>query len=194
MDNDPTLAAAVPGLVRSSWLDRLFHRRRANTRTGSRRNIAAHYDLGNSFYSHWLDAGLTYSSGIHMSPTVTLEAAQEVKYERILAALDLSPDHSLLEIGCGWGQLAETAAASVASVTGITLSQQQLEAARTRIQRAGLADRADIRLQDYRETAGSFDRIASIEMIEAVGEENWPTYFQTIAERLKPGGKAVIQG
>lgn len=193
MDSEQALAAAAPDLVRSGWPDRIFHRKRANTRTGSRRNIAAHYDLGNAFYRLWLDAGLTYSSGIYVSPTATLEAAQTEKYNRILAALDVHAYHDVLEIGCGWGGFVEVAAERAATVTGITISEQQFEEASVRVARAGLTGRARIRLEDYRDTVGSFDRIASIEMIEAVGEENWPIYFDKFADRLKAGGKAVIQ-
>jgi cyclopropane-fatty-acyl-phospholipid synthase len=193
MDNEQAVVAAAPRLDRSGWPDRLFHRNRANTRTGSRRNIAAHYDLGNAFYRLWLDPGLTYSSGIYTSPVSTLEAAQKEKYDRILAALDVQAGHDLLEIGCGWGGFAEAAAERAATVLGITISEQQFEEAHARIVRAGLASRARIRLEDYRDTVGSFDRIASIEMIEAVGEENWPIYFDKFADRLKAGGKAVIQ-
>lgn len=193
MDNEAALAAALPRLVRSGRSDRVFHRRRPNTPSGSRRNIAAHYDLGNTFYGLWLDAGLTYSSGLYATPDVTLEAAQHAKNDRILAALDVSQTHSILEIGCGWGGFVEAAAERAGSVTGITISRQQFEAATTRIARTRYASRAHIRLEDYRDTTGSFDRIASIEMIEAVGEENWPLYFRKIADRLKPGGKAVIQ-
>jgi cyclopropane-fatty-acyl-phospholipid synthase len=193
MDNAQALAAVAPGLDSSGWSDRIFHRKRANTRAGSRRNIAAHYDLGNAFYRLWLDPGLTYSSGIYASPAATLEAAQVEKCSRILAALDLRADHDVLEIGCGWGGFAEAAAQRAATVTGITISEQQFHEASSRMARAGLAGRARIRLEDYRDTAGSFDRIASIEMIEAVGEENWPIYFGCIADRLKAGGKAVLQ-
>jgi cyclopropane-fatty-acyl-phospholipid synthase len=193
LENEQALGTALPQLSRSGWRDRLFHRRRANSRAGSRRNIADHYDLGNAFYRLWLDAGLTYSSGIYTSSCASLEAAQEEKYHRILAALDLSRTHSVLEIGCGWGGFAVAAAARAASVRGITISRQQFEEATARVARAGLEGRAHIHLEDYRDTTGSFDRIASIEMIEAVGAENWPIYFQTIADRLKPGGKAVLQ-
>jgi cyclopropane-fatty-acyl-phospholipid synthase len=193
VDNEAAFLASVPSVVRSRWLDRLLHRRRANTRSGSRRNIAAHYDLGNEFYRLWLDADLNYSSGIYASACATLEEAQAEKHRRVLSALDLAADHDLLEIGCGWGGFVEAAARVCRRVTGITISRRQLEVARARMRRTGLASRASIRFEDYRDTTGSFDRIASIEMIEAVGEENWRTYFQTLSERLKPGGKAVIQ-
>ena len=193
MDSEQALASAVPSLIRSRWIDRIFHVQRANTVAGSRRNIAAHYDLGNEFYRLWLDPGMNYSSGIYAGAATSLEAAQGEKYRRILSALELTAGHDLLEIGCGWGGFAEAAANRGARVTGITISEEQFEEATGRIRRAGLADRACIRLEDYRGTAGTFDRIASIEMIEAVGEENWPIYFRSIADRLKPGGIAVIQ-
>lgn len=193
MENEAAFAKAAPTLVGSRWIDRIFHRRRANTRSGSRRNIAAHYDLGNAFYRLWLDAGLNYSSGVYASPHASLEDAQAEKYRRILSALELSSAHDLLEIGCGWGGFAEAAARACRSVTGITISQQQFDVAQARLARAGLAPRAQIRFEDYRDTRGTYDRIASIEMIEAVGEENWGTYFRTLSDRLKPGGKAVIQ-
>ena len=192
-DNDAALTAANRCLQRSSWRDRWFHSRRANTRSGSRRNIAAHYDLGNEFYRLWLDPGLTYSSGIYTGPQATLEAAQAEKYERILAALDLSGGHKLLEIGCGWGGFAEAAAVRGAHVTGITISREQFDEASARAARKTLNGHVQIRFEDYRETSGAYDRIASIEMIEAVGEDNWPAYFDVIRERLKPGGVAVLQ-
>lgn len=193
VDSEPALAAAAPRLLRTGWADRVFHRRRANTRTGSRRNIASHYDLGNAFYRLWLDAGLSYSSGIYVRPSASLDEAQAEKYARILQALELRPDHDVLEIGCGWGGFAELAAREAGSVTAITISREQFEEACARLQRSGHAARARVLLQDYRDTSGAFDRIASIEMIEAVGEEHWPRYFQCLADRLKPGGKAVIQ-
>jgi cyclopropane-fatty-acyl-phospholipid synthase len=193
MDSEQALSATMPSLIRSGWVDRLFHLQRANTPSGSRRNIAAHYDLGNEFYRLWLDPSLTYSSGIYTSPDAPLEVAQEEKYNRILSALELAVDHNLLEIGCGWGGFAVAAATRGATVTGITISEQQFQEATAKIMRRGLAHRARIRLEDYRDTVGVFDRIASIEMIEAVGEQNWPVYFRSIADRLTPGGVAVIQ-
>ena len=193
LDNQAKLAAALPGIIQSAPGDRKYHRRRANTRTGSRRNIAAHYDLGNAFYRLWLDASLSYSSGIYGSIDVTLEEAQVAKYACILDALDLRAGHDVLEIGCGWGALAEQLARAGTSVTAITISEQQHLAARDRIAAAGLCDKAKVELRDYRDTTGSFDRIVSVEMIEAVGEENWPAFFDVIARRLRPAGRAVIQ-
>jgi cyclopropane-fatty-acyl-phospholipid synthase len=193
LDSEPALPGVSRFLGGASWRDRFFHRSRANTRAGSRRNIRAHYDLGNSFYRLWLDDGMTYSSGIYRSDADTLEQAQAEKYARTLSALELAPHHRILEIGCGWGGFAEAAAAHVRHVTGITISDQQHEEATARMARHGLSDRVEIRLQDYRDATGTFERIASIEMIEAVGEEHWPTYFRAVADRLAPAGVGVVQ-
>ena len=193
LDNESALATAGPSLTRASRLDRIFHASRDNTRAGSRRNIAAHYDLGNEFYRLWLDAGMTYSSGIYADKHTTLDAAQNAKFDAILSALSLEPTHTLLEIGCGWGGLIERAARRGARTTGITLSSQQLEWARDLVAGADLDDIAEIRFEDYRDTKGTYDRIASVEMIEAVGEAHWPAYFQILSDRLVDGGIAVIQ-
>ncbi|MFN0219755.1 MAG: class I SAM-dependent methyltransferase [Hyphomicrobium sp.] len=171
--------------------DIIWHRRRENSLKGSRRNIAAHYDLGNDFYRLWLDPGMTYSSALYRDAAMSLEAAQNEKYNVVLDALGDIDGKTLLEIGCGWGGLAERAIARGASVVGVTLSTEQLNYARERLVKS--ADRADLSLQDYRATEGSFDAIASVEMIEAVGESHWPTYFKTLHDRLKPGGAAAIQ-
>ncbi len=193
-DNELPLARASGGFFqRARWSDRLFHRRRANTPKGSRRNISAHYDLGNDFYRLWLDPGMTYSSAIYSRKDMSLEEAQRQKHERILEALEIEPGQSLFEIGCGWGSLAQLATERGAEVTGITISRNQFDEARARISRLGLESKVDIRFEDYRASKGLFDRLASIEMIEAVGEDNWATYFKVIAERLKPGGVAVLQ-
>lgn len=191
--NQARLTAGMPGVLDSGWRDRSFHARNANTRVGSRRNIAAHYDLGNEFYEKWLDSSLTYSSGIYARPEATLEEAQATKYARILGGLDLRPGQRVLEIGCGWGALVEHLARAGGEVTAITISEQQHAAASSRIAAAGLADRARVEFRDYRDIVGSFDRIVSVEMIEAVGEENWPAFFDVVARRLRPGGRAVIQ-
>ncbi|MGC8469309.1 MAG: class I SAM-dependent methyltransferase, partial [Acetobacteraceae bacterium] len=170
------------------------HRLRRNSRSGARRNIRAHYDLGNDFYALWLDPSMTYSSAIFDTPDEPLEAAQARKFRRLCRAIGLAPGMRLLEIGCGWGRLAEIAAGEFgATVEAITLSPAQAEAARTRIGRAGLAERVRIREVDYREVAGDFDRIASVEMFEAVGEEYWPAFFATLRARLRPGGLAGLQ-
>jgi cyclopropane-fatty-acyl-phospholipid synthase len=172
----------------------LAHRAKANTRRGSRRNIEAHYDLGNEFYRLWLDAKMIYSSAIFGSTSATLEQAQDTKLRRIVDRLQLGGDDSVLEIGCGWGGLATTIAQnSAARVTGVTISPAQLDSARALVQEKSLGDRVELRLQDYRDIEGRFDRIVSIEMVEAVGREFMPRYFETIRERLKPGGLCVLQ-
>lgn len=178
----------------SRLIGRLRHALNANTLSGSRRNIAFHYDLGNEFYARWLDPSMTYSAGLMDSEDADLEAAQIAKYRRICDSLDLKPGDHVLEIGCGWGGFAEIAAGEYGlRVTGLTLSQEQLAFARARMERAGLADQVELRLQDYRDVEGQFDGIASIEMFEAVGEENWPVYFDTVRSRLKPGARAALQ-
>lgn len=179
--------------ARRLW-HRLDHLKRANTRDGSRRNIAAHYDLGNDFFRLWLDPSMTYSSALFADPGETLEAAQERKYRNLAAMLGLRSGMRVLEIGCGWGGFAEIAARDHGcQVLCLTLSQEQHDYARARIAAAGLSDRVEIRLQDYRDVTGRFDRIASIEMVEAVGEDNWPTYFGVLRDRLAPGGSAGVQ-
>ncbi|MBR0797552.1 class I SAM-dependent methyltransferase [Bradyrhizobium jicamae] len=165
-----------------------------NTRRGSRRNIRAHYDLGNDFYRRWLDPSMTYSSAIYTSSSRTLEQAQRNKLERITELLDLGGGEKVLEIGCGWGALARhIITAAGAEVTGLTLSTEQLGYAREQIAECGLAGNADLRLEDYRDTVGNFDRVVSIEMLEAVGEAYWPLFFDNLQQRLKPGGIAVLQ-
>lgn len=165
-----------------------------NTREGSRRNIHAHYDLGNDFYSRWLDPSMTYSSALFTEAGQSLEAAQREKYKALAQAMDLRAGHTVLEIGCGWGGFAEYAAKEVgAHVTGITISQEQFDFATRRMASQGLGDRAQIQLIDYRDVEGTFDRVASIEMFEAVGERYWPTYFSKIDEVLAPGGRAALQ-
>lgn len=192
--NGPTLDRRIGGTILSRIGNRIAHLRRANTRAGSSRNIIAHYDLGNDFFAAWLDPGMTYSSGIYRSAGTTLEEAQTAKQDRAIELLDLRGGESVLEIGIGWGGLAERIlAAHDGRLTGVTLSPSQLAWARERLARAGLAARAELRLQDYRDVAGTFDRIVSIEMLEAVGEAYWPAYFRTLRERLAPGGVAVLQ-
>jgi cyclopropane-fatty-acyl-phospholipid synthase len=193
LENQQAITARLPRLMRSAPRDVAYHAARRNTRSGSRHNIAAHYDLGNDFYRHWLDAGMSYSSGIYARPDLPLEEAQAAKHSRIIEMLDLRPEYKVLEIGCGWGALAEAIAKHAATIDAITISKEQLEATRERLAHFIADGSASVRFEDYRDTIGSFDRIVSIEMIEAVGEDNWPTYFSTIQERLKPGGAAVIQ-
>jgi cyclopropane-fatty-acyl-phospholipid synthase len=191
--NEPQITRALPRINETRGTDRRFHLSRSNTRSGSRRNIADHYDLGNAFYRLWLDPSMQYSSAMFSREAGTLEEAQEAKLRCVLESLEIGSGHRLLEIGCGWGALASAAAAMGADVTAITISAEQLEGARERVAASGLGDRVDLRFEDYRDTDGLFDRLVSIEMIEAVGEENWPLFFATIGNRLVPGGLAVIQ-
>lgn len=188
----------LDGAAAGRWLqrlgDRLLHLGRRNTRSGARRNIAAHYDLGNAFYKLWLDPSMTYSSAVFETPGEPLADAQQHKYARILERLDLRPEHRLLEIGSGWGGFAIFAAREIGcSIVSITLSHEQLTEARARAEAAGVADCIEFRLEDYRDVAEHFDRIVSIEMFEAVGERYWPDYFETLHRCLKPGGRAVLQ-
>ncbi len=171
-----------------------MHWRRDNSREGSKRNIHAHYDLGNNFYRLWLDPTMTYSSALYDGQKAKpLDVAQTDKYDRILAQLGAKQGDSILEIGCGWGGFAEVAARRGMRVTGITISREQLAFARERLEKAGLADRADIQFCDYRDIKGSYDHIVSIEMIEAVGERHWPEYFSALKRHVLPGGSAIVQ-
>jgi len=173
---------------------RIGHSLRANTKRGSRRNIAAHYDLGNDFYRLWLDPSMSYSSAVYASPDETLEAAQQRKLDRIVALLDKPDGADVLEIGFGWGGVLERLiGAHRCRMTGLTLSTEQLAFSKARLEKLGLAAKADLRLQDYRDVEGQFDRIVSIEMLEAVGERYWPVYFDKIRACLKPGGTCVLQ-
>ncbi|HBC07999.1 MAG TPA: SAM-dependent methyltransferase [Rhodospirillaceae bacterium] len=192
--NRPAVSGALgrPGIV--SFLNRIRHGLRANTPKGSRRNIAAHYDLGNDFYGLWLDETMTYSSALFTCMDTPMATAQRDKYLRIAAALDLRPGDRVLEIGCGWGGFAEIAAQEFGcQVLCLTLSAEQASYARERMDRAGLMDRVEIRVQDYREITGEYDKIVSIEMFEAVGEPYWRIYLEQLKALLKPGGKAALQ-
>ncbi|MGD9509745.1 MAG: class I SAM-dependent methyltransferase [Geminicoccaceae bacterium] len=204
----PDLASllAVLNLNEEAWGDSYFgglwhrvvrrmqHTLRPNTRHGSRRNIHAHYDLGNEFFAAWLDPSMTYSSALFAEDGEDLEAAQRAKYRNLAREIAVGPGQRLLEIGSGWGGFAVTAAKEFgAKVTSITVSRAQAEYARARVFREGLAEQVEIVLQDYRDVKGRFDRIASIEMFEAVGERFWPTYFRTLRERLAPDGAAGLQ-
>ncbi|WP_144182899.1 SAM-dependent methyltransferase [Elioraea rosea] len=192
--NEAEWDEVLRGSVLVRTLSRLYHAFRPNTRRGARRNIAAHYDLGNEFYAAWLDPTMTYSSAEFAEAGETLEAAQARKVRNLLAAIDLRPGQTLLEIGCGWGYLAETAARDFgARVVALTLSREQHAFASARIATAGLSDRVEIRLQDYRDVPERFDRIASVEMFEAVGEAYWPAFFAAVHGRLVPGGLAGLQ-
>ena len=188
----------LQGVEAGKWLARIadviYHWRRRNSKSKSRDNISYHYDLGNDFYRLWLDETMTYSSAIFTADDQDLESAQREKYRRLREPLQLTADSHLLEIGSGWGGFAiEAVKTTGCRVTSITLSTEQLEEARARAEQVGVADRIEFRLQDYRDTEGQFDAIASCEMFEAVGEEYWPSYFRTVRERLKPGGRAALQ-
>lgn len=184
--NRDALKRAVYGSWRALLAARLRHWANRNSRAGSRRNVMAHYDLGNDFYRLWLDETMSYSSALY-SEGADLAGAQRAKYRRILRRLRAQPGERVLEIGCGWGGFAEMAAAQGVQVTGLTLSPAQLEWAQRRV------PTADFRLQDYRDTTERYDHIVSIEMFEAVGERWWPSYFQALARALEPGGHAVVQ-
>lgn len=182
-----------------SWYGRAaqdftYHLSRHNSKEGSKKNISEHYDLGNDFYAEWLDPSMTYSSAIFTSDDQSLIDAQRTKYRRVAEMAGVTPGRRVLEIGCGWGGFAETAARDFgAEVYGITLSAEQLKFANDRMKRQALDGLATLHFEDYRDTRGEFDHVASIEMIEAVGEEHWPSYFKTVRDRLKPGGTAAIQ-
>ena len=191
--------AQIESLIYGNWWGNLVYKVRhllnRNSRAGSKKNIHAHYDIGNAFYQLWLDPSMTYSSALFSEGT-SLEQAQGAKYARIADQLQLQPQlgQRVLEIGCGWGGFAETAARDYgAHVTGLTLSTEQLAYARQRLQDAGLAQQADLQLCDYRDSHGQYDAIASIEMFEAVGQSYWPGYFACVARNLKRGGRACIQ-
>ncbi|WP_431257791.1 class I SAM-dependent methyltransferase [Roseateles chitinivorans] len=224
--NEAALGSVAQTRGPARWFARLLHRANANTRSGSRHNIAAHYDLGNHFYERWLDDSMLYSSALYddqhndangVPPGLrpegagagtggnpprasvdididSLERAQARRLDRIIELLDLRAGQRVLEIGCGWGTLAATLAKRCGvAVVGLTLSTEQLRFAQARARQWGVADQVDLRLQDYRDVEGRFDRIVSIEMIEAVGEAYWPVYFSTLRDRLQPGGLAVLQ-
>ena len=198
--NRPVLEKAIHGRrwqLLSAWV---LHRLRANTRRGSKRNIMAHYDLGNDFYRLWLDETMTYSSALFRehchadeADWKALPAAQRAKNERMLEALDVKTGDRILEVGCGWGGFAEQAISRGAHVTGLTLSPAQQAFAQDRARAGGWDGNSDFLLTDYRDMQGQFDHIVSVEMFEAVGERWWPTYFQTLKRLLKPGGRALIQ-
>ncbi|NQW94053.1 MAG: class I SAM-dependent methyltransferase [Polaromonas sp.] len=193
----------VEDVIYGTWLGRFVYRVKhllnRNTKANSQKNIHAHYDLGNAFYELWLDGTMNYSSAIFETPETSMKDAQHAKVRRALRMARIKPGDRVLEIGCGWGALAEKATAEFdAHIVGVTLSTEQLEWANKRMQREGVAEKADLRLQDYRDIGRTtqdapFDAICSIEMVEAVGREYWPEYFQTVHRLLKPGGHACIQ-
>jgi cyclopropane-fatty-acyl-phospholipid synthase len=175
------------------WINALAHRLRDNAPRKAPKNIAAHYDLGNDFYSAWLDETMTYSSARFAAPEDGLKDAQRRKIASLLDRLNLEPGQRLLEIGCGWGSLAIEAAKRGAHVVGLTLSREQKAWADEKIAAAGLSAKVEIRLQDYRDTAEPFDAIASVEMLEAVGQRWWGAYLDSIARNLESGGRAALQ-
>ena len=175
-------------------IQRFRHWLNENTRTGSQRNISAHYDLGNRFYEQWLDPSMTYSSALYSTGANDLESAQIEKFRALAHDTGIGPNDHVLEIGCGWGGFAEFAAREIGCrVTGLTISREQHDFAKARIVRAGLADKVDIKFQDYRDETGKYDRIASIEMFEAVGEKYWPAFFGKVKDCLRPDGTAGMQ-
>jgi cyclopropane-fatty-acyl-phospholipid synthase len=180
------------GLVRA--YERLRHWMNSNSKAQAKKNISYHYDLGNEFYGLWLDDTMTYSSALFRTGQESLEAAQTAKYESMVDQMGVKPGDHVLEIGCGWGGFAEYAAKERGlRVTGLTISKEQLKYARDRIEKAGLSDMVEFKLQDYRDETGTYDGIASIEMFEAVGEKYWPVYFETVKNRLRPGRSATLQ-
>ncbi len=190
--------SAIETMLAGKPLARLWqilrHFLNRNTRAGSRKNIHAHYDLGNTFYSSWLDQTMTYSSGIYAPGDNDLSSAQIRKYRALAEQTGIQPGDRVLEIGCGWGGFAEFAAREIGcKVTGLTISKEQFDFAQERIAKAGLNDKVEIKMLDYRDEKGTYDRIASIEMFEAVGEQYWPIYFQQIRDRLRDGGTAGLQ-
>jgi cyclopropane-fatty-acyl-phospholipid synthase len=192
--NQESLEKRLSGKVAVRLLSKVLRIVHSNSMSGSRRNIAYHYDLGNAFYERWLDPSMTYSSGIFGTETTLLEEAQAAKYRRIVESLNIESHHRILEIGCGWGGFAEFVARETgASVTAITVSQEQYDYTVNRIARAGLQDQVDIQLKDYRALSGQYDRVVSIEMLEAVGETYWPGYFRIVNESLTEDGQAIIQ-
>ncbi|MGI4881017.1 MAG: class I SAM-dependent methyltransferase, partial [Janthinobacterium lividum] len=192
--NRTTLGTTARARGATRLLNRLVRAWEAGGRAAAKRNIAFHYDLGNDFYAAWLDPTMTYSSALFLTPDMGLEAAQVAKVRRLLDAVGVQPGDRLLEIGCGWGGLAEIAARDYgAFVHGITLSPAQLDHARRRIAAAGLGDRATFALQDYRDVAGQYDHVVSVEMFEAVGERHWATFMAVVARVLRPGGRAGLQ-
>jgi cyclopropane-fatty-acyl-phospholipid synthase len=192
--NESALSAAFNGSRLGRFWHALTHRLRRNTKSGSRRNIHAHYDLGNAFYRLWLDPSWTYSSALfHGDFAQSLQEAQEAKYQRIFDRLNMKPGMRVLEIGCGWGGFALHAASRGVHVHGVTISKAQLEIGIERIRAGGLESLVNLEFRDYRDLAGEYDAVVSIEMFEAVGEAYWPEYFSIIKQSLKPQGLAMIQ-
>ena len=193
LNSDSWNSGQLQSVFHKLW-QRIAHLMRGNSKSGSRRNISAHYDLGNAFYKQWLDPTMTYSSAYFARPGQSLAEGQIEKYRRIADLLELKPHHHVLEVGFGWGGFAEFAVKEYGChITGLTLSKEQLTFAGERLQKLGLSEKVDLRLQDYRDVGGTFDRIASIEMFEAVGEAHWPRYLDMLRDRLARGGVAALQ-
>jgi cyclopropane-fatty-acyl-phospholipid synthase len=192
--NNDAVGRGLGGRFMTRLIERVRHLMNRNTKRGSARNIARHYDLGNDFYAKWLDESMTYSSALFHRPDEPLPTGQRNKYAALVDSLGARPGEHVLEIGCGWGGFAEYAAAERGlKVTGLTISREQHDYAKRRVFEAGLAERVDIVMRDYRDERGAYDAVASIEMFEAVGEKYWPVYFDSVRERLKPGGQATLQ-
>ena len=192
--NRDQLVGKKPNLFRRAAHDMAYHLSRRNTKEGSKKNISEHYDLGNDFYSLWLDPSMVYSSALFADEKQSLTDAQWAKNHLVADMAGIETGSSVLEIGCGWGAFAETVAKNYdANLKGITLSTEQLKFAKQRMLDKGLADKTELVIEDYRDTEDQFDHVCSIEMIEAVGEDHWPIYFKTVHDRLKPGGTAAIQ-
>lgn len=192
--NETVLANSLAGMRLARVRDRLLHALKPNTRRGSRRNIAAHYDLGNAFYAQWLDSGMNYSSALFGDVEMSLEQAQLAKLRRVIEQAAVAGGERVLEIGCGWGALSHMLARDhQCDVTALTLSREQLGYVRKRVAGETGQGRVDVHLQDYRDVTGRYDRIVSIEMLEAVGEAYWPIYFRKVRECLADGGRAVLQ-
>jgi cyclopropane-fatty-acyl-phospholipid synthase len=192
--NQRALEVAFYGRWWRQLVFRAKHLLRSNTKRRARRNVVAHYDLGNDFYGLWLDSTMSYSSALFGGDlSGSLASAQEAKYERVLQQLAPKEGAHLLEIGCGWGGFAECAARAGCRVTAVNLSDAQTAYARERVAATGLQSNVEFCIKDYRDIAGQFDGIASIEMFEAVGERYWPAYFRAVREALKPGARACIQ-
>ncbi|MBN8293844.1 class I SAM-dependent methyltransferase [Rhodobacter sp. NTK016B] len=192
--DNPALLDDFTGMALVRAYERVRHWLRGNSKQQAKKNISYHYDLGNDFYALWLDDSMTYSSALFKTGQESLERAQEQKYAALVDSLGLKPGDHVLEIGCGWGGFAEYAAGQRGlKVTGLTISKAQHDFAVARMARAGLSDKVEIKMQDYRDERGTYDGIASIEMFEAVGESYWPAYFETVRDRLKEGAKATIQ-
>ncbi|MBU2534211.1 MAG: cyclopropane-fatty-acyl-phospholipid synthase family protein, partial [Alphaproteobacteria bacterium] len=193
LQNVEAVTAATRGLTIAHLYNRIGHRRNANTRNGSQRNIAAHYDLGNAFYERWLDRDMMYSSAVFENDDESLEVAQRRKLDRVVELADLRAGDHVIEIGCGWGALARRMAETGASVTGISLSVEQIAYARGMLEQTPAGDRVAIHRRDYRDLTDQYDRAVSIEMFEAVGEKYWPVYFDKLKSSLRADGVAVLQ-